>query len=209
MFHGNAAVERSFSINKECLVENLLNDSLIAQRVVYDSVSSAGGVAAVPIPKALILAVRNASAKRKEAAQKKKDNEDATANHLKRVGEEIKHLEAKKARVEQAAKDETEALNDELKKLRGALKKWAELSELWIILLVFFISNLVDYSVYNSGVYLFEMLWSADLRLSHILTLYESHIVMVVNVFNAFVKCQSFIDIFLSVLLEFYDWVDI
>ena len=123
MFHGNAAVERSFSINKECLVENLLNDSLVAQRVVYDSVSSAGGVAAVPIPKALIRAVRNASAKRKEAAQKKKDNEDAAANHLKRVGEEIKHLEAKKARVEQAAKDETEALNDELKKLRGALKK--------------------------------------------------------------------------------------
>jgi len=41
LFHGNAAVERSFSINKECLVENLLEDSLVAQRVVYDAVSAA------------------------------------------------------------------------------------------------------------------------------------------------------------------------
>jgi hypothetical protein len=30
LFHGNAAVQKSFSINKECLVENLHNDSLIA-----------------------------------------------------------------------------------------------------------------------------------------------------------------------------------
>nr|CAD7197511.1 unnamed protein product [Timema douglasi] len=33
----NAVVERSFSVNKECLVENLLEDSLIAQRVIYDA----------------------------------------------------------------------------------------------------------------------------------------------------------------------------
>ena len=123
MFHGNAAVERSFSINKECLVENLLDDSLVAQRVVHDAVSSAGGVTAVPIPKALIHAVRNASAKRLEAAKKKTEAEDAAANHRKRVAEEIKLLEAKKARVEQASKEETLALNDELRKLRNALKK--------------------------------------------------------------------------------------
>lgn len=29
--HGNAAVERGFSVNKECLVENLKEDSLVAQ----------------------------------------------------------------------------------------------------------------------------------------------------------------------------------
>ena len=123
MFHGNAAVERSFSINKECLVENLMNESLVAQRVVYEAVSSAGGVAAVPITKALIHSVRNASARRLEAAKKKTEAEDAAANHRKRVAEEIKQLEAKKARIVQASRDETDALNGELKKLRDTLKK--------------------------------------------------------------------------------------
>lgn len=123
MFHGNAAVERSFSLNKECLVENLLNDSLVAQRVVYDAVSSAGGVAAVPITKALIHAVRNASTRRKEAAKKKKENEDAAANHHKRALEEMKLLEAKKAKIAQSARDETEALNHQLKHIRETLKK--------------------------------------------------------------------------------------
>ena len=34
LFHGNAAVERCFSVNKECLVENMAEDSLIAQCMV-------------------------------------------------------------------------------------------------------------------------------------------------------------------------------
>ena len=57
---------------KKFLVGNLLNNSLIVQPVVCGSVSSVGGVAAVPIvPKALMLAVRNASAWRNAAAMKK------------------------------------------------------------------------------------------------------------------------------------------
>ncbi|CAN7939964.1 unnamed protein product, partial [Ixodes hexagonus] len=41
--HGNASVERGFSINKDCLVENQKEQSLVAQRIVYDAVSLAGG----------------------------------------------------------------------------------------------------------------------------------------------------------------------
>lgn len=122
IFHGNAAVERSFSINKECLVENLLEDSLIAQRVVYDAVSAVGGVSNVQITKPMIHSVRNASAKRVEAAKKKIHDEDAAANKRKRICEEIKLIESKKARIEQSAKDETSCLNEELKHLRNSLK---------------------------------------------------------------------------------------
>nr|CAD7441523.1 unnamed protein product [Timema bartmani] len=43
-FHRNAAAERNFSINKEYLVENLHEDSLIDQRVNYDAVTAAGGL---------------------------------------------------------------------------------------------------------------------------------------------------------------------
>ena len=41
--HGNANTEREFSINKECLIENLNDESLIAQRITYDAVIRKGG----------------------------------------------------------------------------------------------------------------------------------------------------------------------
>jgi hypothetical protein len=122
LFHGNAAVERSFSINKECLVENLLNDSLVAQRVVHDAVSAAGGVPNVEIPKKMIHSIRNASSKRIEAAKSKVEKEDKEANRRKRIADDIKLLEVKKARVVQDSKDEMSALDDELCKLRQSLK---------------------------------------------------------------------------------------
>lgn len=42
--HGNANIERGFSVNKEILVENLHQNSLIAQRLIYDSVTNVGGI---------------------------------------------------------------------------------------------------------------------------------------------------------------------
>lgn len=36
--HGNAALERGFSVNKECVVENQKEKSLIAQRMIYDAI---------------------------------------------------------------------------------------------------------------------------------------------------------------------------
>lgn len=44
LFHSTAVVERSFSNNKEYLVENLLEQSLVAQRYVSEGVTRAGGV---------------------------------------------------------------------------------------------------------------------------------------------------------------------
>ena len=122
LFHGNAAVERSFSINKECLVENLHEDSLIAQRCVYDAVATCGGVSAVPISKAMIHSVRNSSGKRLEALKKKKDEDSDKANTLKRVAAEMKLLQAKKARIAQQAKEEVATVNSELQKLQNLLK---------------------------------------------------------------------------------------
>lgn len=38
-FHGNSSLERGFSINKDCLIENLQEDSLIAQRLIFDKLT--------------------------------------------------------------------------------------------------------------------------------------------------------------------------
>ena len=35
---GNAAVESGFSVNKELLVENMEEDTIVAQRIVFDAI---------------------------------------------------------------------------------------------------------------------------------------------------------------------------
>lgn len=52
--HGQASVERGFSVNKEIEVENLKAESLVAQRLICDYVLSVGGVLNVPISKELL-----------------------------------------------------------------------------------------------------------------------------------------------------------
>jgi hypothetical protein len=42
-FHGNAAVERSFSFNKNFLIENLQEKSLVAQRSLHDHINALSG----------------------------------------------------------------------------------------------------------------------------------------------------------------------
>ena len=49
--HGQATVERGFSINNETTVENLKKESLKARRLVTQAVHQAGGVQSVPITK--------------------------------------------------------------------------------------------------------------------------------------------------------------
>ena len=47
--HGQASVERGFSVNKEVEVENLMKQSVVAQRVVCEAVKSAGGVSEIKL----------------------------------------------------------------------------------------------------------------------------------------------------------------
>ena len=50
--HGQASVERGFSVNKE--VENLKDQSVVAQRLICDYAKSVGGVLSVPINKEML-----------------------------------------------------------------------------------------------------------------------------------------------------------
>ena len=70
--HGNASVESGFSVNQEMLVENLHEESLVAQRQVYDAVLAAGGVAAVEIEKSMLQHVRGAHSRYQECLRKKR-----------------------------------------------------------------------------------------------------------------------------------------
>ena len=61
--HGQASVERRFSVNKQLEVENLQECSFISQRLVQDHVQSVGDVLAVSIIKPLLLSAAGARQK--------------------------------------------------------------------------------------------------------------------------------------------------
>ena len=100
--HRNAASERGFSINKEMLVPNLAEQSLVAQRIVYDEVFDQGGVINVEIPKALILSVRNSRQRYEQALKEKKNkllmDEEEERQKVKALLE-IKELKEKKSDI--------------------------------------------------------------------------------------------------------------
>lgn len=114
MFHGNAAVERGFSVNRECLVENLSEASLIAQRCVYDSVHSEGGVKNVQITKQMIHSVRNASARRQEALRMKNMKKDEEVEAKRKAKSELKELQATKRRMLEMHKEEMTSMEDRI-----------------------------------------------------------------------------------------------
>ena len=104
--HGNATVEGGFSINGEMLVENLHEESLIAQRIVYDAVQSAGGLTSVKIDKPLLSYVRGSFARYDEALKRKREagiEEDKRRASKTKADAEIKELEAKKAKMLESA----------------------------------------------------------------------------------------------------------
>ncbi|CAI6352627.1 unnamed protein product [Macrosiphum euphorbiae] len=121
LFHGNAAVERGFSINKECISENMKEDSLIGQRHVWSAINAAGGTKEVNISKTMIHAVRNARSYYHEALEqaKKEDQEKQRfAENQKRANEQLKELKEKRRRLLESAMKETEAIDEEMSKLQ-------------------------------------------------------------------------------------------
>lgn len=99
VFHGNAAVERSFSFNKEFLVENLEEESLVAQRSVHDFLMSVDDIRKIDINKNMLTAFRQASAKRVHALQEKKKEEDPSTKRKKEIQKNIQDLKLKKQKA--------------------------------------------------------------------------------------------------------------
>lgn len=119
--HGQANVERGFSINKECLVVNQHEKSLIAQRHVIEAINSAGGVQEVKITKSCIQSFLNAHAKYKESLQEQKNID----SEKKRKAEEaldakrkLKELQMKKKQLLESTDREIAALQEEMEQLK-------------------------------------------------------------------------------------------
>lgn len=106
--------------NKECPVENLKEESLIAQRVVYDAVSAIGVVAKVDVTNRMMQMARSANAKWKEELQRKRQERlDASdAERKKRVATLVKELQQKKQRVINDAQLQASRREEEISSLK-------------------------------------------------------------------------------------------
>ena len=79
--HGQSFTERGFSINKLTSDVNMEEESLIAQRVIYDALSSANADAATfPISKQMRESCKKARQRQKLAAEQKKSDEVSSAS---------------------------------------------------------------------------------------------------------------------------------
>jgi len=117
--HGNAFVEGGFSVNRELLIENLGEESLVALRRVWDGIQYAGGETGVEVNQAMLRYARGSHARYKDYLQKKKDEED-DAQQLSRYEREEK--KRKKKELEELEK-ERELLQEKQKQIESKMKK--------------------------------------------------------------------------------------
>ena len=76
--HGNARVEAGFSINADILSPNMLEESIITQRIVFEAVSKVGGPTKVIIDRELLKLVED-SHRQYAAAQELKKQQQSEA----------------------------------------------------------------------------------------------------------------------------------
>ena len=110
----NASVESSFSVNSVMLVENLYEDSLVAQRMVYDAVHTAGRLATLKIDKSMLQYVWDANSIFKQALELKRNSvsEVDRQTALKRKApEQIEGFQEKKSSLMESAAGECKKLD--------------------------------------------------------------------------------------------------
>lgn len=110
--HGQAAVERGFSANLQCLDNNLAEESLCARRIICSEISSVGGLSNFVVTKDLIVQCRASHQRYKHYLSEKK------------ITEKEKDLQKRKRAMEK------EKLLQKRQKLDGHLKALDEAIDL-------------------------------------------------------------------------------
>ncbi|KAK9976857.1 hypothetical protein ABG768_018678 [Culter alburnus] len=90
--HGQATVERGFSVNKEVETCNLLDESLEALRLICDKVIGCGGILKVPLTKELLASAASARSHYRLYLENERKKKESATQELKRKAAE-KELE--------------------------------------------------------------------------------------------------------------------
>ncbi|KAH9383563.1 hypothetical protein HPB48_025164 [Haemaphysalis longicornis] len=98
-----------------------MEESLVAQRLVYDEVSAAGGVAKVHVTGKMIEMVRSANIRWKEELERKKRERlqlSDVERKKKRTAALVKELQLKKQKIMQDAEHRASMLQQEIESLK-------------------------------------------------------------------------------------------
>lgn len=124
--HGNAFLERGFSINRECIVENLSEKSLIAQRIIYDAIANCeGGLEKLNIDSEFIRFVKNSRSQYESALKSQRINISNETEKLKKrklIQLELKELEETKKKMLESVSIESSAIDDKIDHLKKSLQ---------------------------------------------------------------------------------------
>lgn len=118
--HGQADVERGFSANKDLLIENLKEESLVAQRVVKDHIRQKcdGDSRKFKVTKDVVLSVKNARRRYRQsledANKRKRVVESADSTQKRKAAERLADLEERR----KAAKSVLHTIDSEMALLR-------------------------------------------------------------------------------------------
>ena len=105
LFHGQAAVETGFSVNKDYLVENLQEESLIALRFVYDHMNENNVTSPnISITNELLNCYRGACTAYAQAPEEKQKQKGVDEKVLKRkrIEEKLQETSLKKQKLSQS-----------------------------------------------------------------------------------------------------------
>jgi len=108
-------------VNKECLIDNLADESLIAQRQVWAGIQSFGGVKDVEITKKMILNVRSARSYYVTALEEKKkeaQKQESIDQEKKRAKRKIEELQNKKIRIMEETRNIIDTLDQEIQSVK-------------------------------------------------------------------------------------------
>lgn len=122
--HGQASVERGFSINKEISVENMSHKTLISRRAIKDHLNSVGGASNVHITKELLFNVASARSRYEHYLQEEKTKKDKEKSSLKRQAEveELECLKTKRKKLESCAQDLEKSADEYAEKAENTQK---------------------------------------------------------------------------------------
>ena len=113
----------AFFVNADMLVENLKEESLIAQRRVYDSVVASGGVLNVNISSGMLTYARQSHSRYQECLKQKREkatNEER--KERKRAAEQIKVLEENRSKIKETAQQQLRSIDRVISELEVSRK---------------------------------------------------------------------------------------
>ena len=103
--HGQASVERGFSVNQQVDVENLQEQSFVAQRMVCDHLRSVGGIGNVTLNKKLLVSAASARSRYHAYLDEQREKKATEVAKLKRkaAADVLEELKKKKTRIQKDA----------------------------------------------------------------------------------------------------------